>query len=145
MKDIYKFVYEKLVLNKSSKIIHKDSVKIKPIDPLTLQHFHNVIEDGQKFGKHKEKMAGYMKKGSKPERLVSSIKDNIKLINRWKAAVVLEWDDAIKIFGEAVVDRTNFTLEHLHQYIYYLYKHENSSENWPINYFELYSIDYETN
>ena len=40
------------------------------------------------------KMKGYMEKGSKPERLVNSIKDNDKLVRRWLAAKLLGWTEA---------------------------------------------------
>lgn len=45
------------------------------------------------------KMKGYMEKGSKPDRLKNSIKDNDKLIRRWLAAKILGWDEADHTFS----------------------------------------------
>lgn len=64
-----------------------------------------------------EKMKSYMNKGSKPERLVNSIKDNDKLQRRFRVAVELKWEDAINVFGQAIIDRNIHTEEAVLYYI----------------------------
>ena len=91
---------------------------------------------------------GYMKKGSKPSILINHIKDNKKLMNRWFCAIKLEWDDAIKQFGEAVADRCEFTQEQLHGYILKLYNNLKNSRYTELrdkykHYLNLYNIEYE--
>lgn len=51
------------------------------------------------------KMEAYKNKGSKPERLVATIKDRGKLERRFRVAVSLKWEDAINVFGQAIIDR----------------------------------------
>lgn len=64
------------------------------------------------------KMSGYLHKGSKPSRLVNSIKDNGKLERRFSAAIDMGWDEAIEEFGQALIDRKIYSEE---QIIYYIY------------------------
>ena len=67
--------------------------------------------------KHLYKMQEYQEKGSKPERLVSSIKNRTKLIGRWNAAMDMGWEDAANVFKQAIIDRGYYTEEDLNQYI----------------------------
>ena len=50
-------------------------------------------------------MKYYMDKGSKPERLVATIKNKEKLVKRWNAAMDLEWVDAANVFKEEIIKR----------------------------------------
>ena len=56
-------------------------------------------------------------KGSNPKALVSSIKSNEKLGNRFAVAVSMGWTEAIKEFGDALVSRGCFTREEIDNYI----------------------------
>lgn len=55
------------------------------------------------------KMNAYKDKGSNPTRLVKSIKDNKKLIVRWLAALVLNWDEAAAEFAGEIESRRALT------------------------------------
>ena len=152
MKSLHDLVYEKLfnqpvdeklVINKKSQV--KTKVKIDPA-LIKSNKINNLMWDkspGAAY-KHRVKMEGYMRKGSKPARLVNDIKDNNKLVNRWFCAVELEWDEAIQEFGKAIENRGLATLNELHGYILYQYS-RNHKKNIK-NYLDLYNIDYdETN
>ena len=97
------------------------------------------------FDKHMNKMEAYMKKGSNPKRLVGDIENITKLLNRWLAAIYLEWDDAIDTFGNAIAERLNLTIEDLHQYICNQYRTVSgaSGPKYIISYKKLYNIEFE--
>ena len=148
MKTLKEIVLEKLILNKSSK--KHEAEQLEPIDRNVEINIRNAIWDRNPSAsyKHHEKMEGYMKKGSDPKRLIATIKDDKKLINRWYAAIDLEWDDAILSFGDAVSKRLGFKLTELHQYIYKLYTQSRSGHMHDayIHYLDLYNIKHdETN
>lgn len=95
----------------------------------------------------KQKMEQYRKKGSNPNRLVNSIKDNNKLVRRWLAAVFMEWDDAIKVFGNEIDKRLSengITLNFLHSYIVWCHKKYANYKQYYVaynNYLNLYNIN----
>lgn len=72
--------------------------------------------------KDREKMQAYHDKGSKPSRLISTIKDNDKLFRRFCAAVRMKWEDAINDFGQALIDRNIYKEEDIIKYIFNYYK-----------------------
>jgi len=72
--------------------------------------------------KDREKMQAYHDKGSKPSRLISTIKDNDKLFRRFCAAVRMKWEDAINDFGQALIDRNIYKEEDIIKYISSYYK-----------------------
>ena len=147
MKSLHELVYEKLHIDKNSKL--KTPLKIEPVDSNVERDIRVAMRESTpgKEVAHERKMKGYMEKGSKPSRLVNDIKDNKKLINRWFCAVKLEWDDAIQTFGEAVSQRCGFTQEQLHGYILKLYN-ELLNSRFPdmrdhcLHYLELYHIEH---
>ena len=145
MKSLYDLIYEKLVINRDTKEKTKvkiDKDKIKSSKVLGLMYGSGSPNNNQ--GKNLSKMEYYMKKGSKPLTLVHSIKDKTKLVNRWYAAITLNWNEAIQVFGEEIEKRGYATLEDLHGYILYQYN-RNHHESFK-NYLDLYNIDYdETN
>ena len=153
MKSLHDLVYEKLVISNQrvneKLVINKDIVSKKIEIPDIDNDVKHRIEDlmyeksPSALYKHMAKMEGYMKKGSKPKILVNTIKDLTKLINRWYCAIQLEWDEAIQVFGDAITDRTDITLDNLHQYILYQYKnaYKNNAEHFK-NYLDLYNIKY---
>ena len=155
MKSLHDLVYEKLfnqpvdeklVINKKSQV--KAKIKIDK-DKITSTKISNLMfgyapGPNNNPAKNLSKMEGYMRKGSKPLTLVHSIKDKTKLVNRWYAAITLDWNEAIQVFGEEIEKRGYATLEDLHGYILYQYnRNHNTSFK---NYLDLYNIDYdETN
>ncbi len=72
--------------------------------------------------KDRDKMKAYHDKGSKPSRLISTIKDNDKLFRRFCAAVRMKWEDAINDFGQALIDRNIYTEDTIIKYIFNYYK-----------------------
>lgn len=147
MKRITPYIIEKLILNKQSTSIDKS--KLPPIDPQVeskIENYMNSKSPSNNSAKHMDKMEGYMKKGSDPKRLIATIKDDNKLINRWYAGVKLGWDAAILEFGKAVESRLGFTLNQLHQYIMACYKRISFNSPYKIKYeqyFDLYNLKYD--
>ena len=123
MKSIKDCLLEKLVLNKNTKI--KDKLNVGQLDMEDSEKIYRKImhfmseKSPTKLYTHARKMEEYMKKGSDPKRLVASIKDSKKLLNRWYQAVKLEWDDAIIEFGDTINNRNIFSLEDLHKCLLY--------------------------
>lgn len=147
MKSLHELVYEKLHIDKNSKL--KAPLKIEPVDSTVERNITVAMREStpSKEMSHERKMKEYMQKGSKPSRLVNDIKDNKKLINRWFCAVKLEWDDAIQTFGDAVAARCGFTLEQLHGYILKLYNNLSNSRFLDMrdhyqHYLDLYHIEH---
>lgn len=78
------------------------------------QEFEDAVKnaDTEKYGtdkKHIDKMKGYFNKHSDPERLVKSIKDNDKLVARWIAAMLIDWPEAVSVFGYEIEQRKLLT------------------------------------
>lgn len=149
MKELNKYILEKLVIGNN---LDNPYINIKPADSKLRHKINYSIQYNSKTNKyeifynHIQKMKEYMNKGSKPERLIATIKDNTKLLNRWMAAVELKWDDAILAFGQAIEDRNLFTLEELHSYILSGYNkdinNQNESDGCIQHYLDLYNINY---
>ena len=55
------------------------------------------------------KMNAYKNKGSNPTRLVKSIKDSKKLVTRWLAALMINWDEAAAEFVGEIESRKVLT------------------------------------
>jgi hypothetical protein len=62
-------------------------------------------------------MSAYKDKGSKPKRLVNSIKDNSKLVMRWLVAIHIDWIDCALVFRDEIIDREILTAEELDAYV----------------------------
>ena len=69
-----------------------------------------------------DKMHDYFSKGSKPIRLVNSIKDRSKLERRFSVAIEMGWDDAINEFGKALIEREKYDENSIIAYIYKRFK-----------------------
>ena len=107
MKNLIKYISEKLVIDKEIKVE-------KPVE----KDFSNVRDISfWPEGIDIQKMNDYHAKGSKPERLVNSIKDNEKLGRRFAVAVKMGWQEAIEKFGKALVDRKCYTQDEIDKYI----------------------------
>ena len=107
MKGISLYIIEKLHLTKDIEIVKDDLdliEKAKEVDSNKLKlHVIGIFSwpDKQDIQKMKE----YKAKNSKPERLVNSIKNAEKLERRFIAAIDLKWEEAINVFGHALIDR----------------------------------------
>lgn len=102
MKNLYDFIFEKLILSRDVQVTKKPSVRAPWI---------NVMRTDT------EKMNEYRRKGSKPSRLVSTIKDSEKLKRRFAVACNMKWNEAVNEFGKALVSRKIFTQEQVDAYI----------------------------
>lgn len=121
MKSIIEFINEKLHIGsfKKPKELSDDEIQDILDKYANIGVNPNLRHDltSKPTGSHYMKMEGYKKKGSKPERLVSSIKDKEKLINRWNAAIDLDWKEAEEVFRQAIIDRGYYTDEELMTWI----------------------------
>lgn len=105
MNSLSVYILEKLRINKDTKVSSDFPLidKAKNIDPNEKYSLKGTFAWPER--KDIEKMEGYKNKGSKPERLVNSIKDNEKLERRFVVACRFKWEEAIQVFGQALIDR----------------------------------------
>lgn len=75
--------------------------------------FRGVIEEDVNLAPHVKKMQGYWKKNSDPQRLIKSIDNPDKLINRWLAAIKIGWQYAAEEFEKAIRERKLLTDEQI--------------------------------
>lgn len=105
MKKISLYISEKLCINKDV-----DPTKAVDLSKVRAPYIYPDHTDIMK-------MKDYKAKGSKPERLIATIKDNNKLARRFATAVNMGWDDAIIKFGDALVARGVYKQEEVDKYI----------------------------
>ena len=122
MRSIVKFINEKLHIGQFKKEQELSDTEVEDLkDKLKNVNINGLVSDLSMTDavkqKHKTKMEGYFNKGSKPDRLVSTIKDKQKLIARWREAIYLEWDQAVKVFTNEIINRNYYTKEQLQKYI----------------------------
>ena len=104
MLSISKYVFEKLKLNSKVEFIEK---------PISTVRAPRIYPEGLDV----QKMSDYRRKGSKPERLIATIKNNDKLAKRFAVACGIGWNDAAYKFGDALVNRGIYTQEEVDAYI----------------------------
>ena len=134
-------ITERLHITKNSKVSELKDVSNIKID-WHVDAYFNAYTPSEK-DKCFEKMKSYYNKGSKPLTLVHTIKNDIKLVNRWFAAVLLQWDEAIKVFKEAMIERIkNIDEDQLDAYIYKCFKDGGPNKTAYEHYLEIYNIKY---
>ena len=101
MLNISQFILEKLHLDKDIQMSASLVSKAENVDASKQFKYAWAWPDNKDI----MKMEAYKNKGSKPERLVATIKDGEKLERRFRVAVSLKWEDAINTFGQAIIDR----------------------------------------
>ena len=132
MKSIINFISERLQIGGSTKVVTPKKWTDTEIDDL-IDKYNGIgmnpqlrsllnHKTPQSQWTHYQKMEGYMKKGSKPERLVKSIKDKEKLIKRWQCGMDLGWKEAADTFKKEIIDRGYFTEEELMTHVTRLVK-----------------------
>lgn len=126
MRNLSKYIIEKLQLNKSitveSSIMElaqdeqwvKDNCKSGSISI----PYVNAGEDRRDW----DKMNEYKHKGSKPQRLVNSIKDRDKLLRRFRIACQMKWYECVEAFGDAIIERGYYKKEQVILFIHNTYK-----------------------
>lgn len=127
MKNIIAFITEGLKIGSRSKVNNFKEYSDAEIDDLLDKYTRNDIPQQLKNEvyyngvnnkwNHIKKMEYYHNKGSKPERLVSSIKDKDKLIKRWLAAMDIDWKEAADIFKDEIVKRGYYNDEDLFLFV----------------------------
>lgn len=75
--------------------------------------FRGIIKEDVNLAPHVKKMQGYWKKDSNPQRLIKSIDNPDKLINRWLAAIKIGWTYAAEEFEKAIRERGLLTDEEI--------------------------------
>lgn len=103
MKNIDNYIIEKFKISSDIKAEKVQSLIEKAENADTSKQYKRSWSWA--LSKDMQKMRDYKAKGSKPERLVATIKDNDKLERRFIASVDLKWEDAINVFGQALIDR----------------------------------------
>ena len=107
MENISDYIYEKLRITKDT---------INDIEPTLIElasdeEYVKKIDSKKKYyfeipgAEDVVKMKDYFNKGSKPSRLVNSIKNFTKMQRRFVCACKMKWEDAIEEFGNALIER----------------------------------------
>jgi len=127
MNNLSKYIIEKLHINKDTKVDNRELLD-KALDEEYIKNIPSIIKTVMnRKGITTEasdwpKMQAYYKKGSKPERLVNSIKDTQKLLHRFATAIDMKWNDAVNVFGHAIIDRNIWDEDEVIYYISRRYK-----------------------
>ena len=138
MYNLKDFIIEKLHVNKDMKSNKKKEYSDEDIKDLLSKYTRNDIPSSLKndmFFKtpqsewtNMEKMRAYYKKGSKPERLVATIKNREKMIKRWIAAMDLEWEEAADVFKDEIIKRGYYTEQDLFIFVLIMIVKSNSDK-----------------
>ena len=138
MYNLKDFIIEKLHVNKDMKSNKKKEYSDEDIKDLLSKYTRNDIPSSLKndmFFKtpqsewtNMEKMRAYYKKGSKPERLVATIKNREKMIKRWIAAMDLEWEEAADVFRDEIIKRGYYTEQDLFIFVLIMRVKSNSDK-----------------
>lgn len=141
MKEINKFIIERLKLDRSSKVNPKrvlDEAKLKDsvykID--SYRRYEHMSDENRDWSK----MEGYRKKGSKPQTLANSIKTEKKLLRRWLIAVFMDWEECYDVFRKKLIETFNWDENELDYYI--LNKYNNAHDSNLKSKYETYLNKY---
>lgn len=127
MRNLDKYIIEKLQLNKDIKVegsimeLAQDENYISTLNSKNILRIPFAKNYSEEI-RDKEKMTEYKNKGSKPERLVNSIKDYAKLLRRFKIAINMKWYDCVEVFGNAIIERGYASKEAVCIYIHNTYE-----------------------
>ncbi len=124
MINIGEYILEKLKISRDSKMKIEDAPLLdKALDPEYVKKVANA-KDVNIYAESSDyvKMKAYYNKGSKPQRLVNSIKDAAKLVHRFAVAIDMKWEEAINVFGQAIIDRNIWSEPEVVKYLAKRYK-----------------------
>lgn len=116
MKSVFRYIQEKLVIKKDNYYKATRELPTSGVDVSEIS-MALALQNPTKEKSHYDKMENYKKKGSDPKRLAKSIKDKIKLINRWHVAIVINWIDCAVVFRDEIVNRGIATEDELDVFI----------------------------
>lgn len=106
MKNFGEYILEKLKIDKNiEKQVEDPFATVKDI----------YLPPVQKADR--DKMNAYRSKGSKPLTLVHTIKDREKLLRRFRVALEMGWDSAVREFANGIVNRGYYTRDEINKYI----------------------------
>ncbi len=129
MKSVFEYIQEKLVFKKDNYRAPRE-LPTSGVDTTEISRTIGTLSRAKEQA-HYDKMENYKKKGSNPKRLAKSIKDKTKLINRWYAAIIIDWIDCAVVFRDEIIDRGYATEDELDMHILNIYNHNirNHKEN----------------
>ena len=113
MKALFDFIVEKLSINKNTIVDDETHVTKTTTTGASIKLPKIPLPKPE----DNRKMKVYHDKNSKPRILVNTIKDKDKLLRRFGVAVDMDWKEAIKEFGNAIVARGYFTREEIDAFI----------------------------
>ena len=122
MKSIIKFITEGLKVTGKSKVNNQSN--LRDVSGANIGDVSKYIwfKSPSEEAGHYNKMDMYFKKGSKPERLANSIKDQKKLMIRWYIAVTMGWLECAVTFRQHIIDRGYADEDQLDNYVLTRYK-----------------------
>ncbi len=121
MKNLDTFISEKFELSKKTQANIRDAKDLKDYDMSwkATSYFQGyTLTDCKKCF---AKMEGYYNKKSKPLTLVHTIKDSLKLVQRFVCAIMLGWEEAIRVFKEEIISRNIMSETDIDAYFCKLY------------------------
>ena len=122
MRHIIEFIKEGLKVTGKSKVNNQSN--LRDVSGANIGDISKYIwfkSPAEEAG-HYNKMDMYFKKGSKPERLANSIKDQKKLMIRWYIAVTMGWLECAITFRQHIIDRGYADEDQLDNYVLTRYK-----------------------
>ena len=156
MKTLKDIILEKLIINKNSKV-KQQSKSVADIDiPWKVTTWFNVYSPKQQNAVM-DKMIRYKQKNSNQAKMANGVAKVTELAQRWYCAVLLEWDEAIKAYGEQIELRGYTTIDILSAYLYQKcyyrigtwkpseYRQDGIDKHYDAHlehYFDLYNIEY---
>ena len=151
MKHFIDFITEKLKINSKSKINSTSSLRdLSNVSIPQSLYADMQTKNPREYYRNNQKMEEYKKKGSSPVRLLNSIKDRGKLLNRWLIAIQMDWPECARVFRQGIIDRGYYTEDELDAYILKSYNINYKSTNIKstikdcyINYLNEFNIKYE--
>lgn len=150
MKNLINYIIEGLKINSQSKVNQKDkkTESLKNIDTINVtRSIRMSYRTPAQEESHYNKMEAYKSKGSNPKRLLNSIKDEHKLLMRWKVAISIDWIECAVAFRDEIVKRGYFTEDELDAWALQKYdKYQKISPNSYLDkikkYLDAIGVDY---
>ena len=122
MKNLINYIQEGLKVSSKSKFGKKsEPIDYSKVNTSKISH----VFMGCKYAdmlRNQRKMKEYFDKKSNPQRLVKSIRDQEKLVIRWRLAIELGWPDCAVEFRNAIIDRKIFDEMTLNAYVFHVYE-----------------------
>ena len=150
MKNLIDYIIEGLKITSQSKVNQKDkkTEALKNIDTSNVSRSIRMsYRTPAQEETHYNKMEAYKSKGSNPQRLLNSIKDEHKLVMRWKVAISIDWIECAVAFRDEIVKRGYFSEDELDAWALNQYNRYSKSSSNPYvdkikKYLDAIGVDY---